>query len=262
MSMLDRYRRPGGFLQLLALLETCGATKQERFLEIIRSEDPRWAGVIKTKMLDMPKIYSWKDEVFAEVLGRLQDLTLAVLVIAAPPEVKARVHILAGHSRWRKIEGIIATTEPTPADIATTHMKVIETVRAMVKEGALRFERFDPSLVVEDGIEDKIAKGTLGAPAPFNPDGDSYVAYVGPLDHTHPTAERPPHIAQAQAATASTAPAAPSPQSPGAPNVSSINDAEVALLRRKVNELTKENAQLRQEVGMMRAKLEQIRRIA
>ena len=75
MGMIDRYRKTGGFVQLVALVETCPPAKQEKFLEIIKGEDARWSEAVRTKLLSMEKIYSWSNEVLAEIFGTLQDLT-------------------------------------------------------------------------------------------------------------------------------------------------------------------------------------------
>ena len=40
MSMIDRYKKKGGFLQLLNLLETTGGEKREKFLKMIAEENP------------------------------------------------------------------------------------------------------------------------------------------------------------------------------------------------------------------------------
>lgn len=240
MAMLDRYRKTaGGFLQLLALLETCGPTKQQRFLEIIRIEDPRWADAIREKMLDVNKIYAWKDETLAEILGRLQDLTIGTALHGATPETRDRVHHLTGHSRWRKIEDVLTTSSPSPAEVATANMKLIETVRAMVKDGALRFDKIDPSLIVEDKIEEKLAKAASNDPAP--------------------AADAPASVTTLKFGAYDEEPTA---QGGGTPGLSDTERAELLMLRKKFSELAKENASLRLEVGNLRHKLDQIRKIA
>jgi hypothetical protein len=247
MPMLDRYRRSGGFLQLLALLETCDHAKQERFLDIIRIEDARWAEAIQTKMLNIDKIYQWPDEPLAEIVGRLQDLTLAVAIIAAPPPIKAKIHQLCSHSRWRKLEEVIDTTKPTHQEISTTNMKVIETVRAMVKEGLLRFEKIEPSLIIEEKIEDKLSKATstssqdshqFDAKSETATNSSTATASVTNLNSDHSS----------------------NSGSPGA--TTEYDRAELIALRKKHAENTKEIAFLRQENSTLRHRLEQIRKIA
>ena len=53
--MLTRYRRPGGFLNLLKLIETCGGAKQDKLLKTISDEDQAYdlaESLINTKYSD------------------------------------------------------------------------------------------------------------------------------------------------------------------------------------------------------------------
>ncbi len=236
MAMLDRYRKSGGFHQLLSLLETCGPTKQEKFLEIIKAEDPRWADALKSKMLDMKRIYSWNDETLAEIVGTLQDLTLAIAIIAGDDATKARLLGFLSHGRKRKIDDLMGSTKPTPGEIATMHMKIIETVRKMALDGFLRFEKFDPSLQIEDKIEEQLAKATTLSTSTTD-------LFKIDYDGTAP-------------AEAAEEPAA---------NNSGDNEArllELKQLKNKIAEMSKENAVLRHELSIARGKLDQIKKIA
>lgn len=224
MGMIDRYRKPGGFMQLLSLVETCVPAKQDKFLEIIRSENPHWADAIQTKMLRVNRIFSWNDEAVAEIVSALQDLTVAMTLHWAEPTLKYRIQATFTQARRRKIEDLYETHRPNPGDIAATHVKIIETVRLMIKEGNLRFERFAPELMIEDQIEEKLAKGALPSP---------------------PRKEEAP----------------PSP-SDGLDDTFDPRALEVQILKQKLAEANKENVTLRQELAAIKHKLEQIRKIA
>ncbi|MES2856290.1 MAG: FliG C-terminal domain-containing protein, partial [Bdellovibrionota bacterium] len=162
MGMLDRYQKTGGFVQLVSLLETCGQVKQEKFLEIIRNENSVWAEAIKAKLLSIEKIYSWNDDTLAEIFGTLQDLTVAVALYAGNDEFKTRIYGFLSHGRRRKVEDLLGTSNPTPTEIATMHMKIVESVRKMAVEGSIRFDRFDPSMFIDDAIEDKLNRSAAG----------------------------------------------------------------------------------------------------
>lgn len=244
MAMLDRYRKPGGFYQLLALLETCGPQKQEKFLEIVRSEDVRWAEAIKKKMLDINRIYAWNDETLAEIIGTLQDLTLATALHAAPAKIKDRINKLLSHSRKRKIDDLIGTSKPSPGEVATMHMKIIETVRKMAHDGFIRFEKIDPDLHIDDNFEESLMKGApLSSPTATTTASASSSMFKIEYDGNNETS-----------ATAEPAPAPP------ATNEAAV--AELSQLRKKMNELSKENAVLRHELSVVKNKLDQIKKIA
>jgi hypothetical protein len=236
MGMLDRYRKTGGFIQLVTLLETCGPTKQEKFLEIIRQEEPIWAETLKTKVLDINRIFSWRDDVLAEVVGTLQDLCLAVAIHAADEPMKARFIGMLSHGRRRKIDDLLGRTPPTPAEVTTMHMKIVETVRKMAIDGFLRFEKFDIDLLIEDGIEEKLDKKKAEASETnlsmfaieFENAGDNEKI-----------------------------------EAPAAQDTSNDQRVqEISLLRKKLAESSKEVAVLRHELSIARGKLDQIKKIA
>ena len=78
MAMVDRYKKSGGFVQLLQVLETCGAKKREQFMGIISMESPKWAEAINQKMISLEKIVSWKPEILLEILASVNKLAFAV----------------------------------------------------------------------------------------------------------------------------------------------------------------------------------------
>lgn len=238
MAMLDRYKKTGGFVQLVALVETCGQAKQDKFLEIIRGEDAHWADAVKSKMLSIDKIYSWNDETLAEIFGTLQDLTVAIAFHAAQESTRTRIMNYFSHGRRRKIEDLIGTNKPTQVEVATMHMKIVESVRKMANEGSLRFDKFDPSLVIEEEIEAKLANAALNAPV-----AESNVLSFGAFDvETQITPEKSEGGASNEG------------------NESRI--MEIQALKKRVADLSKENAVLRHDLSIARSKLDQIKKIA
>lgn len=234
MSTLDRYKKTGGFVQLLSLLETSAPSKREKFFELIRSESPQWADTLKMKMLDLPRIYTWSDDTLAEIVGTLQDLTLAVAIHAAEDPMKARLLSLLTHSRRRKVEDLVQTQNPSSNEVATTHAKIVETVRKMSNDGHIRFEKFDPDLAIEEDIEDKIGRGAIGNHGP-----SVHTIHSVPVHDTH---------------------AIESTHEPHSDTGDRV--VEIQALRKKLAEVSKENAVLRHELSLAKNKLEQIKKIA
>lgn len=246
MSMLDRYRKTGGFYQLVSLVETCAPAKQEKFIELIRAESPAWADAIKMKMLDINRIYSWNDETLAEIVGTLQDLTVATALHVAPENIKARLLSYLTHGRRRKIDDLHGNSQPSPGEIASTHMKIVETVRKMAHDGFIRLEKVDPPLFIDDKIEEELSKTQAAAV--------SAVVSATPNSHSDFTIQYE-EGAQGAEATPPT-PGAASNETPEAVRI------ELAAMRKKLTELSKENAVLRHELNLARGKLEQIKKIA
>ncbi len=163
MSMIDRYKKKGGFIQLLNLMETCGTQKQEKFLKMIEDEDAQWAEAVKAKMLSIKKIFSWDDNTVAEIVGTLNDMTVSLTILGLEPEGKEKIVKTLNHSRKRKIEEDMAERKPTPAEISTAFVQVLTQVRKMIADGFLYLEKIDPVLVVNSEFEDQLLAGNFGS---------------------------------------------------------------------------------------------------
>jgi len=273
MSMLDRYRKPGGFVQLLALIETCHQPKQEKLLEIIAQEDARWSETVRSKMLSIDRIYSWNDETLAEIFGTLQDLTVAVALSVATPELKSRITGFFSHGRIRKIEDLLTSKGPTPAEIAATHMKIVESVRKMESDGFLRFEKVDPLLVVGDDIDDVLSHPPIAAEtAPLKKLASVGVKTPQPGATSnrvlHAYSHMSEHMAAAQVdAMGGVSPSAQAQPAQHAPSSGGDHHhesrlMEIQTLKKRVADLSKENATLRHELSIAKSKLDQIKKIA
>ncbi len=254
-SMLARYKKAGGFLQLLNLMETTAQPKRDKFMELIRAEDPRWGRAIEQKMISFDRIMGWDDNSVSEIAATLQDLTLAVLgkVIAAPQ--KEKLFKMLGHSRNKKIDELAATLNPTPAEVATMYNKFLSETRKMIKEGYIHLNRIDPGLLVDDEIEAKLANGSLdlgAAPAEVAAaaSGSSRSSSSSSVESSESGSGEAPALrfddptSRIQAASAAG------------------GTAELGELRKKVESLQKELTMARHEASVMRTKLEQIKKIA
>jgi hypothetical protein len=239
MGTLLRYQKAGGFLQLLALIETCGKAKQENFLHMIEKEDPRWAIAIKQKMLSIDKILSWSDDQVAEIFARVNEITLATALHGLKPADCERVMRTFSHSQKRKIEDLKAAKSSAPADVSAAFIKVIEEVRSMIKDRYIQLEKFAPEMVIEPEIEDRIGK-SLGS---AHSDGHAPQTSTTPFEPGVPNMDSFGH-------DHSPAPA------------SGESAAELKDLRYKVQSLHHENNQLKTELKMLKEKIGQIKKLA
>lgn len=157
MAMLTRYKKTGGFIQLLKLIETCGPKKQEQLLAMVEKEDPRWSRAIKDKMLTIKKIFSWNENILAEVIIRVQELSLGVALHGLTDDDWTKASKMLSHSQIRRIEDLKKSKNPSPAEISTAYMKIIEEVRDMVTKKQLNLEQFDAALAVPEDIEEMLS---------------------------------------------------------------------------------------------------------
>lgn len=168
MSMLTRYKRPGGFVQLLKLIEGFSSQKRDKFLEMIEQESPAWAEALKSKVLTMEKFLGWSDQVIGEVVARLHELTIGTALHGLTEEQREILLKMMSHSQKRRIHDIYSSSSPSPAEIATMFQKILEEVREMITHGYLKFEKFAPEMVVEGEIEEKLETGGAVAHAAAN----------------------------------------------------------------------------------------------
>lgn len=242
-------------MQLLSLIETCVPSKQEKLLDTVAKEDGLWAETIRAKMLNIDRIYSWNDEALMEIFGVLQDLTVAVALKAADETLRARLNGFVSHGRRRKIEDMHGSNNPSPGEIQATHMKIVECVRKMGADGLLRFERFDVALMIDEEIDNRLMHPagpatTAASPFPTSGDSGSRVLHAYSPLSAH-------QAAQTQSAQAAAAPIVVSGSAS-----SESPTLEMQALKRRVSDLSRENATLRHELSVAKSKLDQIKKIA
>ncbi len=230
MGMLDRYKKKGGFFQLLQLLETSPLAKREQFLGLIASESPAWEDALRKRILTINRVYSWESQYLVEVFSRVPPLTLANAMHGSPPEqVEQLLSCLPPISR-RKIGDLMAESNPNPAEKTTCIAKLLSEVRGYISQGIIRLEKVDPDLLVPENIEEMLSMGGYTTPLNFETTSD-------------------------KKETASTS-------SASAPEVDSSTQQEVDFLKRKMNQLVSEVNALKHENSVLKDKLSQIKKIA
>jgi hypothetical protein len=230
MSSLQRYKKSGGFVQLLSLIEVFGPQKKEKFLEMIEAESPVWAKTLRAKMLTLERIFQWPDQVCIEVFKNLPAKQLALGLEGLKEEQKNRLLAFFSAAEKRKIDDLLEESAAKPEDIASNMIKVIELTRKMLMHGDLRAEKFDEGLLIPEDIESK-----LESQAP-----QAWAEKVGEQ------VERQKEIHAVPTATAEAHPPT----------------ADISHMQRTLGVLLKENKTLKEEVRVLREKLDTIRRIA
>lgn len=157
MSMLNRYKKTGGFVQLVSLIETLGPAKQEKFLAMIQNEDSVWMDAVKQKMLTIEKIFSWSDDTVSEIVRRMPTKSLASALKGLKEDQVKKAYSLMSNAEKRKIDDEMSGLSDKPEEAQTNVLKLIETTRKMILDTDLRIDSFAPDMVIEEGIEAKLA---------------------------------------------------------------------------------------------------------
>lgn len=227
MGMLDRYKKKGGFFQLLQLLETSPLAKREQFLGLISGESPAWEDALRKRILTIDKVYSWDGQYLVEVFSRVPPLTLANALHGAPPEqVEQLLSCLPPISK-RKITDLLAESNPNPAEKSTCISKMLSEVRGFIAQGILKLEKIDPDLLIPENIEEVLSVGGFTVPI---------------YEHDTTKKDAKPHVVGETT-------------DPGV-------QQEVDFLKRKLNQLASELNALKHENSVLKDKLTQIKKIA
>lgn len=231
MGMIDRYKKKGGFLQLLNLIETTPPAKAEKFLSMIAEESPIWEAEIRRKSLSIKRLTTWSQTTLMELMPRLTPNVIGSAICGLSPEEQQAFFNALSHSEKRKVEDYLKETKPNPGESASCQMKFINEVRTMISQGTLKLEKIDPDLVIPENIEDNLASGVMSSPANF---------------------ELPAHGTSSMLAPIQTSSA----------SVSAGSSEELSMLRKKLVNMTQENQMLKQQLQVMKDKIDAVRKAA
>lgn len=232
MAMLDRHRKTGGYLQLLMLLETSVAGKQEKFLSLIHGESPVWEHELKKRMLSFKRILNWNPETLLEIYARIPEKILATAVWSLDASSKEKVFSAISVGLRRRLDEEFTMNPPTESEIVSCQLKIVQEVRGMTLNGLFRMEKFDAELTIPENIEDSL--------------NDAVGAVAGAWERKISAEKDLPT----------------SPGSPGSNPATVMLIEEMKELRRKLLLATHEIQALKTENNALKDRLEQIRKIA
>ncbi len=159
MAMVDRYKKPNGFLQLLKVIETCGPKKREQFMSVIRSETPNWADALDQRILSFEKILSWKPEAILEVMAQVNPLAMVTALKSLSPEAYNEFLSKMSPAEKAKIDRQYKEMNPNAGEINSCVMKVLIETRELFSKGSLKYDKIDPNLAIPDDFEEMLDRG-------------------------------------------------------------------------------------------------------
>ncbi len=150
MSMLARYKKLGGFEQLLLLIETSSDKKKDQFLKLIETESAATAALIKTKMLTVEKIFSWDPSFLGDITIQLPSTILAILLKNKPDTMVQNVIATFPHLKKQEVLSTLKEMAISAGEFESARMKLIQTVRDLNKSGAIKITKIAPDLDIAD----------------------------------------------------------------------------------------------------------------
>ncbi len=147
MSVLARYRKPGGFKQLLQLIETSQPLKQEKLLEVVEKEDPAWADLIRQKKITPDMVLSWKADDLVVIFENMMPRHCACLCKNLEEERFKEIAALFTPEKFRDVKGIVGdSSQPTESELVAAHNHLLETVRFLDEEKKINLRFINPML--------------------------------------------------------------------------------------------------------------------
>ncbi len=238
MGMVDRYKKAGGFVQLIQVIETCNSKKREQFMKIISEENPEWADALNQKCLTFDKILSWKAEAILEIIASVNMLSFTAALKSLDPEKLELFLQKVSNQDRKKFELALAEAKPSPNEISASVTKVIGETRLLFVQGSLKADKIDPQLAIPDDYEFMLGRNeqsrNAGGSASSSVSGASLTFDVPGSHGPNPTVSA---------------------------SVSSLN-AEFDKIQKRIVLLTREVQTLKSENQVMKDKLDKIKKIA
>ena len=226
MAMVDRYKKSGGFVQLIQVIETCNQKKREQFMSIITDESPEWADGLNQKCITFEKIISWKAEVILDIMASVNTLSFSAALKSLPADQLEVFLQKLAHQDRKRIELAMAETNPNPNEVFSSVLKVISETRGLLVQGTLKADKIDVQLVIPEDYESTLEKAEQARQA------GSSLSFDGPA------------------------------LSFGGAAVNTNGSVELDKMQKKLVLLSKEVQTLKQENQVMKDKLEKIKKIA
>lgn len=149
MSMLSRFRKIGGFSQLLLLLETTEGERQKQLLRTVASEDPGWAYMVRGKLLTVDRLLNWPVDVLLEITPLVSDPVATLIWIQIQPYQQDKWLKSLSPKRLNIIKDLASAKEWTAAEKQAAATKLIQTVRQLIVEDKIPLQSIDPGLILE-----------------------------------------------------------------------------------------------------------------
>ena len=151
MSILARYKKPGGFKLLLQLIETSQPAKQAKLLEAINNEDPQWAQLILKKKINSEMVLSWNPDHLATIFENMIPRHCATLLKNWGDAKINEFSQLIQIDKFRMIRDLVENMEtPKDFEIVGAQNHLLETVRYLDEEKILAIRYIDPALDLDE----------------------------------------------------------------------------------------------------------------
>lgn len=152
MSTLARFRKSGGILQLIQLIECSEPEKQKHLLDLVGKEDPGWAYLIQLKKLSLERIFTWPDEVLTRILCSYPPAFAVNLHYVLPGENAEKLRRCLPSDQRKEFESLRGEARPGSQEAWVAQVKFIQLTRELCNSGEIRLSFFDPVLEIDSRL--------------------------------------------------------------------------------------------------------------
>lgn len=140
MSMLARYKKAGGLMELVKLIEESGEPKKSQLMGMVLAEDPDFAAQVQAKVYSYEKIRALPEGIIAEVIGSTPPKIVALAVQGETEDfIKLVERCLGKNFAEYKAEKEILVEKPAaPPQIESARRKLLTEARKLEKDGRIK----------------------------------------------------------------------------------------------------------------------------
>jgi len=159
MNMLDRYKKTGGFIQLLTLIESADPEKAQKILNLVAQESAVWAKAIEDKRLTLTRLAEFSNSVLDEAFKTVPASNIAVALTHAPDQIKQKILSVLDPVHRKKVEiSEINYPNPNDGEIYASQIKLFIALRTALAEHRTKMEAWPDNLRIPDNFEKELTK--------------------------------------------------------------------------------------------------------
>ena len=153
MSLLGRYRKPGGFLQLIQLVETTEPQRRKNLIELIAKEDPGWANLVCNKMLTPEKVLAWSENTLNKVWPHMPLNIIMIIWQKSASVSRARIEHSLPQNYYLPFRRAAEAIKPLEESaVITARLRLVAIVRELDIKGKIKLSEIDPALALESQL--------------------------------------------------------------------------------------------------------------
>lgn len=140
MSMLDRYKKGNGLLDLVKLIEDSAEPKRSQLMNMVKAEDPEFYARVAARVLSWDKIRSLPEGIFAEIVGATPPKFIAMVLITESDAFVMTVEKSLGkaYNEYKQEKENFKGAPPTPSQVEAARRKMMSEARKLDSAGTIK----------------------------------------------------------------------------------------------------------------------------